>query len=280
MRKPASARTIGIGLVVGHLVIAAALAIAFINSHRFAADQGLFFAIMLGSSIAEAGLIGLWAGLANTRLPKRLAGALAGGGAVYAVPWFALQMWSGRASLENWLFPVVSSIGPLLAIGAFSAVLRRRRFSVERLIEERMYCNRRGVRFSLSHLFAITLVAAVLFALVREIRSNLPGPPDALRLSLAAAFNALLFVLHTQICLWSALGTGRSLVRLSAIALSTAIAAGIGGLASGGKVHDFQSSVGVIGVFSTLVAGSLWILRWFGYRLTRRSMPPAATQEE
>lgn len=57
MQKPLSVRMIGIGLVAGHLVIAAALAIAFINSHQFVADQGLFLAIMLGGSIAEAGLL-------------------------------------------------------------------------------------------------------------------------------------------------------------------------------------------------------------------------------
>jgi hypothetical protein len=35
----------------------------------------------------------------------------------------------------------------------------------------------------------------------------------------------------------------------------------------------------MISVYSMLVAGSLWALRCYGYRLTRRPMPPAATQE-
>jgi hypothetical protein len=184
------------------------------------------------------------------------------------------------SSVEDFVISSVFFLGPLIAAALFGTVLRRMGFVVEPSETAESGEDRGGVQFSLQHLFAITLAAAVLFGLTREIRGVSGNSPGAREFSLFLAFNTLAFALHTQICLWSALGAGSRAVRVTTLVLFGAVGAGIYGFAFGGSEKDYLDCVLMFGVYSTLVAGSLWILRWFGYRLTRRLMPPAAMQEE
>lgn len=167
------------------------------------------------------------------------------------------------------------TLAPLVAIGILGAVLNRCGFVIERLAPDETNRSWRPAQFSLFHLFAVTLVAAILFTLVRGLRANSPGAATEWEVGLFSSFNALLFVLHTQICLWSALGAGHWAARWGALVLSAAIAAGIFGLAIGGRQDAFAPSITLMAVYSLATGGSLWVLRKFGYRLMRRIARPA-----
>lgn len=284
MRKPVSARTIGAGLVCAHLLLAGAAAIALINgSQRAGARIETLFVAVLAISISQAGLIGLWAGLATAPAARRSAGAIGGGAGVYLGLAITLVQESGNrglraSSAEDWVFSAAFVVAPLAAVGLLSSVLARRGFAIERRAPDEDARERRDAQFTLFHLFAVTLVAAVLFALVRGLRGKWAGGLAApFEICLLAAFNALVFVLHTQICLWSALGAGRRIARLAALSFSTALAGGIYGLATGDRQTDtYLNCIGLMTIYSTLIGGSLLVLRRFDYRLTRANATPAA----
>jgi hypothetical protein len=94
-----------------------------------------------------------------------------------------------------------------------------------------------------------------------------------------AAFNAVLFVLHTQVCLWAGLGAGRRIARLGAALASTALAAGIYGFALDGDEGQYQICIELMAIYSVLATGSLLILRRRGYRLLRAVQPIASLDE-
>ncbi|HUY92192.1 MAG TPA: hypothetical protein VMV10_25860 [Pirellulales bacterium] len=280
MRKPVSARTIGVGLIVGHLLLAA---VAAIGLHQRAAALGttqseMLFVAVLAISISQAGLIGLWAGLAKAPAARRLAAAIGGGVAVYSSLRIAVPIAGGvrTSSTENWIFPAVFVLAPFVAVALFAAAMRRRGFAIERLAPGEDRGERREAQFSLFHLFAITFVAAILFTLVRQLRDKWDGAATAWEFCPIAAFNALIFVLHTQICLWSALGAGRLALRLGALLFSTALAAAVYGLATGGPQNAYLIFLELMTIYSVLVAGTLGVLRRFGYRLLRRTAPANA----
>lgn len=172
------------------------------------------------------------------------------------------------------------TVAPLMAIGIFGAALRWRGFGVERLDLDESRCDHRGVQFSLAYLFVITSLAAILFAVIRGLRGLPTRPqPTAWEICLFAAFNGVLFVLHTQVCLWTALGAGRLSVRLGAALTSTALAAGVYGFALGGDGGQYQICIELMAIYSVLVTGSLLALRRLGYRLSRLVAPEVAGQE-
>jgi hypothetical protein len=180
----------------------------------------------------------------------------------------------------EWIMAAVFSMVPLMAVGMFAATLRWRGFEVERLVLDENGRDQRGVQFSLAYLFAITSLAAILFAVIRGLRGLPSRPqPTAWEICLFAAFNAVLFVLHTQVCLWAGLGAGRRTARLGAALASTALAAGIYGFALDGDSDSYQIYIELMAIYSVLVTGSLLALRRRGYRLLRAVQPTASLDE-
>lgn len=276
MQKPLSVRAIGVRLVAGHALFAASVAIVLVCQRQFTGSgEHALEVVAMGTAISQGALVGLWFGMAAASTIRRWAVAVLGGVPGYA----ALAIATGVSDVVDFVVSAVFFLGPLIAAALFGTVLRRRGFVVEPSEAAESREDRGGVQFSLRHLFAITLAAAVLFGLTREIRGIGGNSPGAREFSLFLAFNTLAFALHTQICLWSALGAGSRAVRVTTLVLLGAVGAGIYGFAFGGSEKDYRDCVLMFGVYSTLVAGSLWILRWFGYRLMRRSMPPVAMQE-
>lgn len=276
MQKPLSVRAIGVRLVAGHALFAASMVIVLVCQRKFTGSgQHDLEVVAMGTAISQGALVGLWFGLATASTIRRWAVAVLGGVPGYA----ALAIATGVSDVVDFVVSAVFFLGPLTAAALFGTVLRRRGFVVEPLKSAESGDDRGVVQFSLRHLFAITFAAAVLFGLTRQIRGFSGDSLSAWEFSLFLTFNALAFALHTQICLWSALGAGSRAVRVTTLVLFGAVGAGIYGFAFGGSKKDYLDCVLMFGVYSTLVAGSLWILRWFGYRLTRRSMSAAAMQE-
>jgi hypothetical protein len=267
MRKPVGARKVGVILVGGHVLLGASFAAAFISLRRLFghADDVPLLAV----AMSQAGLIGLWAGLAKARASRRWAGAIAGGAFVDASFTITIEVAQGPGGPEDWAMMAAFTLAPLTAIGILGAVLNRCGFAIERLVPDAANRSWRPAQFSLFHLFAVTLVAAILFTLVRGLRAQSPVAATAWEIGLLASFNALLFVLHTQICLWSALGAGHWAFRWGAFVLSAALAAGIFGLAIGGRQDTFVPSIVLMAVYSLVTGGTLSVLRKFGYRLVR-----------
>jgi hypothetical protein len=279
MQRPVSGRAVGVRLVAAHLLLASGAAVVFVSASPFRAADEWLFAAMLGTSISQAGLIGLWSGLANAPLRWRMCTAVSGGILLCALLVLFLRMAQPGGVDDEWIVAAVFTMAPLVAIGAFAAILKWRGFRIERFDHDDGL-NRR-VQFSLAQLFAVTLVAAILFALVRGLRGAPPGenPFAALRVALIAAFNGLVFVLHTQVCLSAALGMGRLIARLVATLASTALAAGIYGFAVGAGNGDYPFCIEMMAIYSLLTCGSLWTLRRLGYRLSRFAAPEVAGQE-
>lgn len=227
MRKMLGSRTIGAGLVGAHVLLGAVAAIVIITVTRGmgGANQTLFVTV-LAVFISQGALIGLWAGLAKAPMARRLPASIGGGTALYITFTMAALAGTGPGTggADDWIFPAVFVLGPLVAVGLLAAAMRRHRFAVERLAGGQDLGERRDAQFSLFHLFAITFVAAVLFMLVRQLRAVSTGGPTPWLICLLAAFNALVFVLHTQICIWSALCAGSLVARLGALLFSTALA--------------------------------------------------------
>lgn len=274
MRRPIGNLTIGVRFVAGHLLIALGLATAFVctQGHGSGKEYDIYRAATFGVAISQAGLLGLWAGLSKAPTSNRAAGALAGGLAVYVGLAITLDTASGGPNFKYWAISAILAPAPLVATGILGVVLRSKLFVVERIEASKSERDRQKVQFSLLHLFVLTLVAAMLFALVRELRERSGGVlPGAWRYAPIVAFNALLFVLHTQICVWSSLGTRRPPARLGAILFSTAISAGIYGFAGGGRMKDYLFCAVMLAVYSIFTAGSLLMLRQCGYRLMRRT---------
>jgi len=274
MQRPVSGRAVGALLVAAHGMLAVGVAAVFVKGSRFSSAREWLFATMLGVSISQAALIGLWSGFANAPIRRRIGTAASGGLLLCTLFVVALQMArSGEITLA-WIMAVVFTMVPLAAIGMFAAVLKWRGYSIERFDRDDQGLDRR-VQFSLAHLFAITLVAAILFALVRGVRGMPPGenPFAPIRIALIATFNALVFVLHTQVCFWAALGDGRPIVRLGAVLASATIAAGIYGFAVGDRGADYKISLGMMAIYSLLTCGSLWKLGRLGFRLSRAVQP-------
>jgi hypothetical protein len=281
MQRPLSVRAVGILLVAAHLLLASGVAAVFVNAPRFRANGEWLFAAMLGTSISQAGLVGLWSGLANVPILRRLLAAVGGGILIWTLFVIALRMTrpSSDDSIDL-IMAAVFTLVPLVGVGMFAATLKWRGYRIERPGPDDKGRNRH-VQFSLAHLFAITLIAAILFALVRGLR-DLPPPENPLailRVFLIAAFNALVFVLHTQVCLWASLSTGRLITRLAAVLLSTAVATGIYGFAVGGRQDDYLICIEMMSIYSVLVTGSLLVWRRLGYRLLRAVQPTASLDE-
>jgi hypothetical protein len=280
MQRPLSVRAVGILLVAAHLLLASGVAAVFVNEPRFRANGEWLFVAILGTSISQAGLVGLWSGIAHAPIPRRLLAAVGGGIVVYTPFVIALRMARPSDSGIEWIMAAVFTLVPLVTVGMFAATLKWRGYRIERPGPDDKRRDRH-VQFSLGRLFGITLIAAILFALVRGLR-DLPPPENPLailRVSLIAAFNALVFVLHTQICLWAALSTGRLFTRLAAVLLSTAVATGIYGFAVGGRQNDYLICIELMAIYSVLVTGSLLTLRQLGYRLLRAVQPIASLDE-
>jgi hypothetical protein len=267
-------------LVAVHVLLASAVGVAFVNFSGFSAAREWLFAAMFGTSISQAGLMGLWSGLANAPIRRRMWVTVGGGIVLCTLLAMTFRIATPSGASEAWIVAAVFSMAPLAAIGLFAGILKWRGFRIDRLERDDEGLTRR-VQFSLTHLFAITLIAAVLFALVRGVRGMPPGenPFAPIRIALIATFNALVFVLHTQICLWAALGDGRPVARLGAMLASTAIAAGIYGFAVGDRGTDYEISLEMMAIYSLLTCGSLWMLRRIGYRLSRLAAPEVADQE-
>jgi hypothetical protein len=232
--------------------------------------------VLLGATLSLSALIGLWSGLSKAAILQRVGGAVLGGLLLTATLAAAFRMAPGA----EWIQAAVFSMAPLMAVGMFAATLRWRGFGVERLdLDERKH-DQRGVQFSLAYLFVITSLAAILFAVIRGLRGLTPYAPEiAWEICLIAAFNAVLFVLHTQVCLWAGLGAGRRIARLGAALASTALAAGIYGFALDSDEGQYQICIELMAIYSVLVTGSLLILRRRGYRLLRGVQPTALLDE-
>ena len=282
MRKPVSTWMIGAGLVGAHALLAAAAAIVINTVIRGpgGANETLYVTV-LAVFISQGALIGLWAGLGQSPIAWRLPASIGGGAAVYMTLSMAClaERGAGAGSAEDWIFPAAFVLAPLVAVGLLATAMRRRKFAVERLAPGEGRGERRDAQFSLFHLFAITFVAAILFTLVRQLRAVSNAGPTPWHLCLFAAFNALVSALHTQICVWSALCTGRFAARLAALLSSTALAAAVYGLAAGGRPNDYLTMVALMSAYSIVTAGSLLVLRRFGYRLTRQAPPAIEVRE-
>ncbi|HXT57365.1 MAG TPA: hypothetical protein VN699_01970, partial [Pirellulales bacterium] len=270
MQRLASGHAVGVLLVAVHVLLASAVAVAFVILSRFSAADEWLFAALIGTSTSQAGLIGLWSGLADAPVRRRMWMTVSGGIALCTLLAVTFRIATPSGASEAWIVAAVFSMAPLAAIGIFAGMLKWRGFRIDQPGCDDEGLNRR-IQFSLAHLFAITLVAAILFAFVRGVRGMPPGenPFAPIRIALIATFNALVFVLHTQICLWAALGDGRPVARLGATLASTAIAAGIYGFAVGDRGTDYEISLEMMAIYSLLTCASLWMLRRIGYRLSR-----------
>lgn len=277
MPKPLSVRAIAVRLVAGHALFAASVVIVLVCQRQFTGSgEHALEVVAMGTAIRQGALIGLWFGMATASTIRRWAFAVLGGVPGYA----ALAIATGVSDVVDFIVSAVFFLGPLIAAALFGTVLRRMGFVVEPLESAESGDDRGGVQFSLRHIFAITLAAAVLFGLIREIRGVGGDLPGAREYSLFLAFNTLAFALHTQICLWSALGAGSRAVRATTLVLFAGVGAGIFGFAFGGSEKDYLDCVLMFSVYSILVAGSLWALRCYGYRLRRCAAPLITTQEE
>jgi hypothetical protein len=279
MQRPVGVRAVCVRLAAAQLLLGVVI-VALTAAAIVGVTDEWQIVVLLGATLSLSALIGLWSGLSKAAILPRVGGAVLGGLLLTAT--FAMAGRTAQAdSLDiAWIQAAVFSMAPLMAIGIFAATLRWRGFGVERLDLDERGRDQRGVQFSLAYLFVITALAAILFAVIRGIRGLPSGPvPTSRENCLFAAFNAVLFVLHTQVCLWAALGAGRRIARLGAALASTALAAGVYGFALGGDGGQYQICIELLAIYSVLVTGSLLALRRLGYRLLRAVQPTAPLDE-
>ncbi|HEV7222148.1 MAG TPA: hypothetical protein VGN42_05560 [Pirellulales bacterium] len=269
MQRPVSVRLIAAQLLLtsGVLALVAVSVVGITDDWQVVG--------LLGGTLGLSALLGLWSGLSKAAILQRVGVAVIGGLLNLATLATAFRMVQPDRLDSEWILAAVFSMAPLIAIGMFAAILKWRDFSVERPGLDDKDRNQH-VQFSLAYLFAVISLAAILFAVIRELRDLTSFSPEfAWEICLFAAFNGVLFVLHTQVCLWAGLGAGRRIARLGAALASTALAAGVYGFALGGDGGRYQICIELMAIYSVLVTGSLLALRRLGYRLLRAVQPNA-----
>jgi hypothetical protein len=239
------------------LVVDAACLAAVARQTRW--QFGLLTATLLALAFSQISLAAIWAGLGAGRFLLRLITAVAVGAG-----WLGLLSLVGpnpRGLLALLGLQILCVCGPLLLARAFGIRLMHR---------DRIPLGRRPLQFGIAQIMLWTAIIAVLLGLGRVV--PLPEQISDREMMLGPIFASL-----ALLAVWAALGTSHVALRLMVV-LSVSPLLGIGAQVflmrpqpSKDNLLEFAVMTGLQGV---LLAGSLWIFRLGGYRLTRRA--PAA----
>jgi hypothetical protein len=247
-----------LGLAVGHLVlgIIGRLLVSIELPRFFDLVYIVFVPLYYGLAFCQALLLSLWGAASSVSPPVRVAGLIAG--VVYVEALFL--------SVE----PVAPELSAITVMIATAALLVVRVLGV-RLIRfdgrsQPTPSGTEGFRFSIRALLLVTAAVALLSAGARALQQA-PGV-SALR----TVCWAMCVVAVGLVALWAALGLGRPLWRGPVVfALSLVVGAFLASATEPqGAVVGWVISVLIMLLYSTLLLGSLLIVRSCGYRFVRR----------
>lgn len=219
--------------------------------------------VEIATVLAQACLLGLWAGFAPGAGWIRLAGLAAG------VLILEAGLWVANHGRDNLVFLLTISAA---VIAAVSLVLRRRGIELRHLPGVASSPSREGLRFSIRGLMAFTIAVALLLGGARGLRESFGHLGPSL---FAIVIWSTSFVILTLAAAWAMLGRSRPLPRAAVVlvvaaALGFLFAYGIGERNAISFVYFMLCSV----IQSVLVLGSLLVVRSAGYRLVAREAVP------
>jgi hypothetical protein len=254
-----------IALAGGHALLDLGL---FVVASSTWVDTDWFMMVALGTSFAQATLLGLYAGLARRPAVERFACVVLG------VAIEASWMLRGPGHHEENLAAVaVFALAPLVAAWLVACALRWRGQRIE-WFEHRPTKLRASLQFTIFHLFVVTFLMASLSAATRALRSQNSNQSRSF-VAIAPFFAALIviiFITQTLTTIWATLGVGRIRWRLPFL-LGWTLATGIVlAFATNSPLHQYPLIVGMSLIQFPLTVGSLLIVRWLGYRLVRPTL--------
>lgn len=256
-------------LLAAHVVAAVAVC-GFCNATRgripgLALEQ-IPAVVAVALVLAQACLLGLWAGFGGASGPIRLAGL--GVGVVAST--VALAVATRGDGREFLLLPLFCAA----LIAPVAAVLRLR--GVEPRLDPgpSAAAGREGLRFSIRGLMIFTALVAVPIGGARSLRASLGSRGPSLFL---IAVWSVCFVVVALAAAWAALGRERPPARVAAVLL---VATALGALFAYGIGEDGLESFACFLICSVLqsviVLATLLVLRRAGYRLAGRDPAGAA----
>jgi hypothetical protein len=256
-------RTLAFAVLIALHLLASAYAVQSVVGLIAYRELPVVFPIVVGLLWGQAILLGLFLVL-GTKWPLLRIGLAAG--------WFALVIYLAQPFFRTVIIPAMGG-NPLPAILAMPLVVSALWAAERRLLGGVWIVHARpsqgaddgnDLRFSLRHIFALTLLAAVALAGVRIGRDSIEGAPQAILLGLLPATHIL--VVLPALSLWAALG-GRHPVLRSASLTVFGLASIIGPLYIARVQPMSYWKLGVPVVMASLVVvATLLILRAIGWR--------------
>src|SRR5215469_1842431 len=248
--------------VIGAHVAALVVAANGSFGHLALEPAPMFF---LAIVFADAALLGLWGALGNARWQRRLPAVAA---ALFSL-WCAVLYVEQHASMMD-----VVGFGLLIGLpcGVLVVVLsglrgRSRQLSLQRVTE---FPAREGFQFSLKQLLVATTLVAVASTVVRATR-DMGVVGGWMRVLMVVLIAPPCFVLVELATFWGALGIGRRLPRLSAV-ITVAFLVGLVPASCFAWHGEPQKAAffwtGLTGTTAILIAGSLLVVRFAGWRLS------------
>ncbi len=244
------------GLVLAHVVGGLACARAA-NSFLTDYSMEIFFSVVL----SQAGLLGMWLGLAGYPWKNRLFSGLLG------LAYLAIAINSfippGVPLVATLVYSMLMPV-PCLAVALFMGCLRW--YGVAIVAGDDTDARRPGLQFSIRHLLILTTVVALIFAFKpTDVEHTML---TSLVLLAAIGLCATCVVLGA---LWAALVAGHPGPRIPVVLSLAAFMGTLPPYYVGMKLSDTASMAAVSCIQATIIISSLLVIRSLGYRLVRQN---------
>lgn len=259
---PRRRRRILAALILLHL--AGAAATAYLVRNAWPDPKVIAFLAMF---LADASLTGLWAGLSRRSLPRRMALAGAGAGYLVALPLLFTNGYGPSMMMFATLAMLSLVPGFLVATALRTFQPKLRLVSTDETVAD-------GARLQVSirFLFAFTAGVAMLLMILQSVEKHVQEPNllASLILPLSYGWICCVVALAALMPRKAGLSTGAAVALCSLVGVLPAHYLG----AVFEKLSDPIPWVVLAGADAAIIAATLHIVRWCGYRLVPRAALP------
>jgi hypothetical protein len=216
----------------------------------------ILFVPLLALTFAQVSLLGIWTAFSSAGSCYRLLGLVVG--TVYLESFFEIA--SDREFLYLPSVAMALTVAPLLVVRGFGVRFYRRADEAPSSSQASAV-----IQLSTRDWMALTVVVAVLIAAARGERGA-PGHFHRVFVILAVCF-----VAASLLALWAVCAPGGSRTRCLLAAAVSPLLGAFFGYAADAHGHGWVYILTAMLLYSAVLLGSLLVVRWCGYGLSRRS---------